>query len=380
VLLATIAGAALALLREEPWALRLHRSPSARVGPGLPGRLPARSCSATDRLTPALVVLFLLASWLPVLRLGAGRGAAPAATRLPGLFGGIVLFSCLAQVLLLPQPLLIGDPAAYHDMGGRFLEALRGVRSPDGLGDAIHTLRPYGGLAAIGLLYGLLRGVHDELSTIEVLQALALAQADGFLVRASIRLGGERLGKVVGALAALYATFPVICGIVQPEPFVLLLWCLGLDRLLRAVSHRGDLRGFGLAGLCFALGLALHPQGLWFLLLALALLLAPFSRALRQDEVRRRAGALALGLLPVAFATAVGETYARPVTQVLDERYGFWAYTARFPLGFWLFLDSDGWQGPERIDDTRYARAFLKAADRAASPAPSTGWPSPPGL
>jgi hypothetical protein len=365
VLLATIAGAALALLREEPWALAASlAAPLLASGAAfLGGFQRVLLLGHLDRLTPALVVLLLLASFLPVLRLGAPRGAAPAATRLPGVFGAIALFSCLAQVLLLPQPLVIGDPAAYHDMGGRFLEALRDVRSPDGLGDAVQTLRPYGGLVATGLLYGVLRGTHDDLHTIYVLQALAMAVAVGVLVRASVRLGGERLGTVVGVLAALYATFPVICGIVQPEPFVLLLWCLGLDRLLRACSRRGDLRGFGLAGLCFGLGLALHPQGLWFLLLAGALLLAPFARALRQAEARLRAGAFALGLLPVVLTTAVGEAWARPVAHLLDERHGFWAYTARFPLGFWLFLDSDGWQGPERIDDTRYARSFLKAAE-----------------
>ncbi len=47
---------------------------------------------------------------------------------------------------------------------------------------------------------------------------------------------------------------------------------------------------------------------------------------------------------------------------MLDERHGFWAYTARMPLGFWLFVDTDGWQGPLRIDDTRYARG-LQAAE-----------------
>jgi hypothetical protein len=365
VLLATIAGAALALLREEPWALGASLALPVTVAAlaFLSGFQRALLLGSFDRVTPAVVVLLLAGSFVPVLRLGSGRGAAPPASRLPGLFGGIALFSCLAQVLLLPQPLLIGDPAAYHDMGGRFLEALASVRSLDGLGDAVQTLRPYGGLAATGLLYGILRGVHDEPSTIYVLQALAMALAVGLLARASIRLGGEGLGRIVGALAASYATFPVICGIVQPEPFVLLLWCLALDRLLAALSHRGDLRGFGLAGLFFGLGLALHPQGLWFLLLALGLLLLPLARALRVDETRRRVGAFALGLMPVVLATAAGEAYARPATRVLDERYGFWAYTARFPLGFWLFLDSDGWQGPERIDDTRYARGFLKAAE-----------------
>ena len=365
VLVAALLGAALVLMREEPWArMASVAAPLVAAALALLGGFEGTLLGVLfDRLAPALVVVSVLLSSVPMLLLPAGRGAAAPASRRPGLFGGLTLFSCLAQVLLLPQPLLIGDPAAYHDMGGRFLEALRSVRSVDGLGDAVQTLRPYGGLAAPGLLYGLLRAVHDDVSTVYVLQALAMALAVGFLVRASIRLGGEALGAGVGLLALAYATFPVICGIVQPEPFVLLLWCLGLDRLLAALARRGDLRGFGLAGLCFALGLALHPQGLWFLLLAFALICLPFAPALRSDELRRRAGAFALGLMPVVLAATLGEAYAAPVAHVLDERYGFWAYTARFPLGFWLFLDTDGWQGPLRIDDTRYARAFLKAAE-----------------
>jgi hypothetical protein len=73
----------------------------------------------------------------------------------------------------------------------------------------------------------------------------------------------------------------------------------------------------------------------------------------------------------VLLLTAAGESYARPVTPVLDERHGFWAYTASLPLGFWLFLETDGWQGPMRLDETRYARALRDAEDRgdvASSP------------
>jgi hypothetical protein len=219
-------------------------------------------------------------------------------------------------------------------------------------------------LAATGLLYGLLLLVRDAPQTIYVAHALAMAGAAVFLVRAASQIGGRRLAVITGLLAVLYPTFPVLCGIVQPEPVILLLWSLALDLLLRARDEQSP-RRFGAAGLAFGLGLLLHPQGLWFLLGALGLVALVAAPALIRPPVRLWTAAFAWGLLPVVVATAAGEAWARPAAHVLDERHGFWAYTARMPLGFWLFVDTDGWQGPLRIDDTRYARG-LAAAEAGA--------------
>jgi hypothetical protein len=309
----------------------------------------------------ALGALFLAPRLLP-----AGRAPRPLAeARLALAFGLLALASCLAQVLVLPQPLVIGDPAAYHDIGRRFAAALAEVRGPRDVADALQTLRPYGGLAATGLLYGTLLLARDHLLTIYVAHALAMAGAVAFLVRAAARIGGRRLAVVAGLLALLYPTFPILCGIVQPEPVILLLWTLALDLLLRAREESSP-RRFAWAGLAFALGLALHPQGLWFLLAALCVPALAFARALVRAPLRTWAAAFALGLLPVGLATATGEAWSRPAAHVLDQRHGFWAYTARMPLGFWLFIDTDGWQGPLRIDETRYARGLLAAESAGA--------------
>jgi hypothetical protein len=307
-----------------------------------------------DRAGPAAALLALASAFLlPAVfprtpEPGAGGG------RLPLVFVALTLISAALQVTTRPQPLLIGDPAAYFDIGGRFAAAFRGVTGLDGIGDAVQELRPYGGLWATGLAYGLLRLVQDSAMTLYLAHAAALAGAVFFLTRAAARIGGPRLAVLTGALAVLYPSWAVICGIVQPEPIILLLWTAALDRWL-AGGHRSS----AMAGLLFGLGLALHPQGMWFLLIALAIALLPFARALP----RMRAGAFAMGLLPVALVTAAGETYARPVAAVLEERYGFWAYTAQYPLGFWLFLETDGWQGPLRLDETEYAAGF-RAAER----------------
>jgi len=371
-------GGGLALLRRGPWAVALGTLAGLLlVGAALEGCLGGVFLrAAADRFAPCAAIGGLVCSFFLVLCLPkASRKSVVLLPNLPLLFGALALASCLSQVLLLPQPLLIGDPGAYHEIGGRFLKALGGVRGPDDLVEAIEVLRPYGGLVPVGLFYGFLRFLSDEVSTIHAVQALIMAAAVSFLVRAAVRLDGARLGWITGVLALAYPTLPLVCGIVQPEPVILLLWSLSLDRLLSARGS-ADYRSLGWAGMSFAAGLAFHPQGLWFLLLALLVLLAPFSPRLREEALRRRTAAFFLGVVPVVVATAAGEAFARPAVHVLEERHGFWAYTAPVPLGFWLFLDTDGWQGPVRIVDTRYARGLLEAerADRVRGAAGRVGY------
>jgi hypothetical protein len=314
----------------------------------------------TERLAAFGSLLALAALLLLVRALPSGGIAAAPAWRLPGTCALLALVSCLAQLGSRPQPLLIGDPQAYFEIAGEFARALGAVRGPDSLADALQQLRPYGGLAWLGLLYGLVRLLHEDLVGVYLLHAFASAGAVFFLVRAAARLAPGPAPLLAGTLALALPTLAVLCGLLQPEPVILLLWCFGFDRLL-AAREAADLRGFGIAGLAFALGLGLHPQGLWFLLAALGLALAPFAPRLLRPSRRRQLAAFALGLLPVMAGTAAGEAWAKPLAPVLDQRHGFWAYTARMPLGFWLCLETDGWQGPIRIDDTRYARELRQA-------------------
>jgi hypothetical protein len=80
-------------------------------------------------------------------------------------------------------------------------------------------------------------------------------------------------------------------------------------------------------------------------------------------------GAFACGLLPLPWRRRRARP-GRAAAYVPRRAPRFWAYTARVPLGFWLFVDTDGWQGPLRIDDTRYARGLLAARAKAARGAP----------
>jgi hypothetical protein len=310
---------------------------------------------------PALLVLLLAAMLSPRLLPAVPRAPLPEG-RLAVAFGALMLASALAQCLLLPQPLPIGDPGAYYDMAGRVRDAMGAVRSLDDLAQALRTLRPYGGLFATASTYALLRSVSDALQVVYAAHALAMAGAVFFLVRAAARLGGRSLAVTTGTLALLYPPLAVLCGLVQPEPFILLAWCFALDRLL-AAHAAGSRRDAAWAGLAFAVGLALHPQGLWFLLAATALVAIPFAPRLLHGQARATTIAFAWGVLPIVVATALGERAARPAVGVLEERYGFWAYTAPMPLGFWLYLETEGWQGPLRLDQTEYGRGFLAEDD-----------------
>src|SRR5439155_18516425 len=159
IVLAAVAAAAIGVRVSGAWGLAASIGLVSLVAAlMIRGRLGGLALAVGfDRTAPALILLALAALFfLPWLL---PRSRIPARSwedRWPVAFGLLALVSCLALVLLRTQPLVIGDPAAYHDIGRRFAEAMGGVRGLSDVGDAAHTLRPYGGLAAIGLLYGVL--------------------------------------------------------------------------------------------------------------------------------------------------------------------------------------------------------------------------------
>lgn len=323
--------------------------------------------AAADAVRPALalgaVVLPTVAVALWARPRRSERAGAVPGRRLPLAAAALLLVSCLLQVALRPQPLLIGDPSTYWEIGGRFRDAFAAVGGPATLADAIETLRPYGGLAATGAVYAVLRVLHDAPVAAYLAHALALAGMAFFLVRSAVRLGGAAAGALLVAALLLYPTFPLVAGIVQPEPFVLLLWAFALDRLLASREHPRP-HAAARAGLAFAGGLALHPQGLAFLLVALGLAIALFAADFaRRPAARARLGAFGAGVLPLVFAVFLGEAWARPAAHELDERHGFFAYTSDLPLGFWLWMDTGGWQGPLRLDESRYAQGLRAEED-----------------
>ncbi len=318
---------------------------------------------ALAQLTPALVVLVVFTPLVLALRLAWFRFS-PRPSPLTAFAFVASLVLTAIQLLAFEQPLPIGDPAAYLEMGGKFADALARVGSPFALGPILSDIQPYLALPATGLLYGLLR-LFGGLGVIYAAQALAMAIAVAALVSICENEISPRAARVALGLALLHPSFSILPGIVQPEPFILAAWTLAARATLRTLREGSDPRGLLGAGLLLGLGLALHPQGLTFLLLALVLCLLPWTPDLRRRPVLVLAALL--GVFSVLLPVAAAERFSKPLAYVLDKQYGFFAYTSPHPLGFWLYLDSDGWQGPLRIEDTTYQKELIALKGEGAT-------------
>jgi hypothetical protein len=329
-----------------PAALVLVTSPTARLFAGI----------AMAKAVPAFVVLVLFLPFVAAIR----------ASRLPSFLASSKLarlaFVCSlvftgVQLVTFEQPLPLGDPGAYFEMAGRFADAMGRLRSPFDLGPVLSDAQAYLALPATGLLYGVLRFMGGGLFLIYAAQALAMALAVATLVSISESEFGVRAGKVAFGLSLLHPSFSILPGIVQPEPFILAAWTLSALLALRALRTGGEPRVLLSAGVLMGVGLALHPQGLSFLLLALLLCLLPWATVLIRSPILLIAPLL--GTLSVLLPVAAAEHFSKPLAYTLDKQYGFFAYTSPHPLGFWLYLDSEGWQGPLRIEDTTYQKELI---------------------
>ncbi len=272
------------------------------------------------------------------------------------------------QLLLFEPPLPMGDPGAYLEMGGKYADALARTGSPLGLGPILSDLQPYLALPATGLLYGLFILIGG-VAWIYLLQAIAMAVSAAAVVSICETHVSLRAARFALALVLVHPSFTILPGIVQPEPFILAAWSLAALLALHSLGSPPDRRGLLGAGLLFGAGLALHPQGLSFLLLAFALCLVPWY-----GTIARRPPLLVaplLGVFAVLLPVAAAEHFSRPLAHVLDKQYGFFAYTSPHPLGFWLYLDSDGWQGPLRIEDTTYQKELIALKGESAKGRPT---------
>ena len=287
------------------------------------------------------------------------------ATRLPALAFVLTLALTLIQLALFTQPLPLGDPAAYLDMGDKYAAAIRKASVPLDLGPALLDLRPYLALPATGILYGLLRLFTDGLALIYLVQAFAMAVSVAAVVSICESEAGPRPARIALGLCLLHPTIAIIPGIVQPEPFILAAWTLAAMAALRALRGEASPTHFVTVGILAGGGLGLHPQGLSFLLLAALLCVLPWlPSTFRHPE---RAAGVVVGALGVLLPITVAESFSKPAAHVLDEKYGFFAYTSPHPLGFWLYTDSDGWQGPLRIDETTYQKELFASKGSEAT-------------
>src|SRR5262249_30390721 len=120
-----------------------------------------------------------------------------------------------------------------------------------------------------------------------------------------------------------------------------------------------------LSGLLLLLGLFIRAQLMTFVTVVLGVVLVATAAAwARSAEARRLVGAFVLGALPV-LACWIAITHVATVREV--ERFGFFTFQQRYPYGFWMFLDADGFVGPYRIGTYPFYKAMETEA--AADPA-----------
>lgn len=310
---------------------------------------------ALAQLAPVALVAVLFAPIVLAVRTASFAALRDVSRLSVSAFALSLLLSGL-QLALFEPPLPMGDPGAYLEMGGNYAEALVRLGSPLALGPILSDLQPYLALPATGLLYGLFVLIGG-VGWIYLFQAMAVAVTAAAVVSICEAHVSQRAARFALALVLVHPTFTILPGIVQPEPFILAAWSLAALLALHSLGSPPDRRGLLGAGLLFGAGLALHPQGLSFLLLAFALCLVPWCGA-----IARRPSLLVaplLGVFAVLLPVAAAEQFSRPLAHVLDKQYGFFAYTSPHPLGFWLYTDSSGWQGPLRIEDTTYQKELI---------------------
>ena len=327
------------------------------------GRLTsAMTHAAMAQLVPGLTLLILL--WPLMLALRIARAPSPLKTSVLTRLAFVLSLALVAsEMFLFDPPRVLGDPRAYFEMGGRFANALAQLGSPLALGPILSDVRTYLALPATGMLYGILRFLSEGTTLIYTVQALAMAGAVAAMVAICEKEFGARVAKVALVLACLHPTFWALPAIVQPEPFILLAWTTAAALALSGMRENKAPGTFVAVGLLFGGGLALHPQGLSFLLVAFALCLALWAGDLARHPAR--VAGVVLGMASVLMPVAAAARFSRPLAYVLDKQYGFFAYTSPHPLGFWLYVDSDGWQGPLRIEDTTYQKELI--AERGES-------------
>lgn len=248
-----------------------------------------------------------------------------------------------------PQPIVFGDPRGYYETGQRLLEAAERWRAGESLGQVFDSARGLAFLAGVGSLFALLESQRPgDFAFFRIVLAgfNTLAMLGIFLL--ARRLARSELGGFFAlAVAVVYPAFSVQTGRLYPDPVTgcLFVWAAWL--YLRGVQT-GRARWLVAGGLLLGVALLVRTQLAAYMLLVLpAALVLSCPLWLRRRETRRLALAFTLSLVPLVLAwTGI----ARAVSGRDDViRYGNLTFRPSYPLGFWQFLDTDGWGGPYRI-------------------------------
>ncbi len=253
-----------------------------------------------------------------------------------------------------PQPMLFGDPRGYYETGQHFLEALRCLRDGGTLAAAFESVRGLFLLIGVGTIFATLEALRPgDFAFFRIAFALfnTLAMLGTFLL--GRRLARSSWGGWIGlALAVVYPSFAVQTGRFYPDPITGCLFVWSAWFYLAGVQ-RGSKRLLAAAGLTLSVALLVRTQLVTYMFVVLPLvLLASAGLWIRTPRTRGLALALALSLVPLPVAWwAIGRAVG---TRDDVLRLGNLTYQTPYPVGFWMFIESDGWPGPVRFKEVPY--------------------------
>lgn len=301
---------------------------------------------------------------------GGARDAAPAARRRAlgraTAVAGVLCAAFALQahfVVAYPQPPLFGDPAGYHAVGLRLRGAAALLAQGAGAQAAFESVRGVLYFAGAGAVFGLFDALRPgDLTFLRLVFAgfNTLSMLAGFVLARRLS-GGFAGGLAALVLLAWHPSFAVETAKLFPDPVTGCLFAWSAVAYLEALERRRARFGV-LAGLALGAGLLVRSQ-----LMSYVLVLLPAACALglwagrRVRFTRSLVLALLLGVAP--FAALWGAILAGVGDDVHEiEALGNFTFKARYPYGFWQFLDSDGWMGPYRLRGEPYYEALEAAA------------------
>jgi len=253
-----------------------------------------------------------------------------------------------------PQPELFGDPRGYYETGQHFLEALRGLRAGTGVAAAFESVRGLFLLLGVGTIFASLEALRPgDFGFFRVAFAIVntLAMLGTFLL--GRRLARSNWGGWIGlALAVVYPAFSVQTGRLYPDPVTGCLFVWSAWLYLSGVESESKPRLVA-CGLSMTVALLVRTQLITYMFVVLPLAFLASARLWsRTQRTRGLALTLALALLPLPVAWWAIDRAVGKRDDVL--RLGNLTYQTPYPVGFWMFIESDGWPGPVRFKEVPY--------------------------
>ncbi len=282
-----------------------------------------------------------------------------------------------------PQPVLFGDPGAYHRVGMELKAAVSAWQDGASLNEAYESFRPYAYLVGTGSVYAIVNAVRGATRSVyeglggsgqtEWLKPLPYFRIAWALINTVGMLGVFLLarqlsGSFSGGLLALagaviYPSFSTQSPRLFPDPVFSTLFVWSAYYYVRGVKARSAW-SMATSGFMLSCGFFVRPQFMnYFPILTGAVALTSLPFWIRTTMGRKLAFSFLLAVVP---SMILWSAISRSVGDELEtiENFGFFAFPQqqRYPYGFWLFLDSDGWVGPYQLKEYPFYLEMLEEA------------------